>query len=76
MGGGAKEYFFSPTLVALASQAIAKLSPSRQQPVPMKKEYPRESSAPVPKEAKLSANGYFDGGWRATGNGHNNIVAN
>ena len=65
VGGGVKEFFsFSPALVALASQAIAKLSPSCQQPVPMKKEYPRGSLA----------NGYFDGGWG--GNGHNSIVAN
>ena len=74
MGGTVKEHFFSQTLVALASQAIAKLSPSCQQPVPMKKEYPRESLAPMPKEARPSANGYFDGGWG--GNEHNNIVAN
>ena len=44
VGGGVKEFFsFSPALVALASQAIAKLSPSCQQPVSMKKEYPKGS---------------------------------
>ena len=36
-------HIFNPALVALASQAIAKLSPSCQQPVPMKKEYPKGS---------------------------------
>ena len=74
MGGRVKEHFFSQTLVALASQAIAKLSPSCQQPVPMKKEYPK-GSFQLQSQKKQNFQQMGISMEVGGGNGYNNVVA-